>query len=166
MMQGISFIDPDNDLHVNFAVSVLVIQELARNRRGKAVLNVDKFGVFLFLVSHPTILNRFILLMGGTPVYLEDSETESIRAMNPDVELVLDRHRVANLFQQLLVNELVVVTDSANICFQLSPNGELVANATFGWFLDRVRFFAKNLKPFVNEPASKILNSVIKCFKD
>lgn len=165
-MQGISFIDPDNDLHVNFAVSVLVIQELARNRRGKAVLDIDKFGVFLFLVSHPTILNRFILMMGGTPVYLESAETESIRAMNPDVELVLDRHRVANLFQQLLVNELVVVSDSAHICFQLSSNGELVANAASGWFLDRVRVFAKNLKPFVNEPATKILNTVIKCFKD
>lgn len=164
VMQTINFIDPDRDLHVNFAVSVIVVQELAKNRRGKAVLDIDKFGMFLFLVSHPTVLNRFIYSMGGTPVYLEESEIENIRAMNPNVELVLNKQRVTILIQQLILNDLVVVPSSGHIFLQLSGNGELVANEGSGWFLDRIRVFARNLKPFANESATKILDAVIKSF--
>lgn len=164
MMQIEKFIDPDRDLYVNFAISVVVIQELSRNMRARPVLDIDKFGMFSFLVSHPTVLNRFINNMDGTPVYLEDSEIETIRAMNPNVELVLNRQRVSALLQHLILHGLVTVVSSGKLYIQLSENGELVANESSGWFLNRTRVFARNLKPFSNESATKILDAVIKSF--
>ncbi|HBG05253.1 MAG: hypothetical protein A2075_20940 [Geobacteraceae bacterium GWC2_58_44] len=158
------FIEPDNDLHLNFCTGLLLIQELCKNQRGKPVLNIEKFGMCLFLVNHPLILNRVLAGLGNNQIYLEAVEIENIRSLNPNIEFVTHNTKVRDLVRFMIINGLITVTEP-DTCLLLTENGEMVTKEMNGWFQQRTQIFAKNLKSIINEPTTKLLNMTIKSFR-
>lgn len=101
------FLDSDSELYLNLGILLIVIEELAKTKRGTLVLNNRKIHIFIYLIKNPVTLNHILNSIGNDSILLSEKDTYSVNSLAINFDSLLDRDFVKSLLAILVSKQLV-----------------------------------------------------------
>lgn len=160
------FVEPEEDIYVNLAVLLLLVESLAKTSRGSLKLNNNRLHVFLYLIKNPTALNKVLVSSGKSNVSLRNRDTYSVTSISPNVDPLYDRSALRSLLSVLISKDMVLVEYKNNegFFYTLSEAGENVASGLNDEYLIETRKHCEKLKALLSYSESqlnKMVNKII-----
>lgn len=166
-MSSLPFLQPDRDFYYNAGILLLIIGKLARTKRGKAVLTIDKIQTFYFLVTRPVFLNKVLSKAGKKQFLVEQSDYYTVDTIAPNLDELFNRDKVTELIKALSVKGFVQVSfnEKDGFLFELNETGLSKVNDLSEGYYSKINGFIDSLAKLQSENSSKIntyINSILK----
>lgn len=166
-MHNLPYLEPANEFSFNAAMLLLVLDHLAKTKRGKKVLNLQKLQIYLYLVSRPTVLNQVLRLESKPEVPLREDEYFSTAAISNNVDPLFHRQRIKALLQFVASKGLVQIDYKKDLgfLFELNEKGQILAQNLVGGFFDDVKRYTDHivfLHPLTDVKLNAHLNHIFR----
>jgi hypothetical protein len=156
------FIDPDDDLYINLAFVLIIIECLSLTKRGKLCINNDKLHIFLYLVKNPVVLRQLLDINGKDSLDLDEIESNSLRSISNNFSPLFDKKALMNLLTILIANRTVVVQykKKEGFFYTLSEKGKRIVLLMKDGQFDNIWKYCKKMTSIQALETSKLNNSL------
>jgi hypothetical protein len=166
-MNNLPYLQPEKDYFYNFGIIILVIEILARTKREKLVLNIDKLQTFYFLVTRPVFLNKVLSLANKKQMKIRITDYHTVDTISPNIEELFNRKKITTLLQGLSRRGYICLTfdKKDGFLFELSETGKAASEKLTGGYFTNIKSFANILVSLQSESPAKInlyINTVLK----
>ncbi len=166
-MAKLPYIQPERELHYNLGVLLLILDSLAKTKRQKGVLTLDKLQTFYFLVTRPAFLNKVLNLSNNNQVDIEDTDYYTVDTLAVNVDELFDREKLLIMIKILSAKKYLSVeyTDTEGFIFDLSEIGKIKTKEVQVGYFRKIRTFVKQLSLLQSHSPSKLsglVNTVLK----
>lgn len=168
MSFNLPYITIDEDLHLNTAILILILNNLSRNSKGNLKLDLPKIQVFMFLIKHPSHINAILEATGKISQDLKQYSTYTIDSLSINVDELFNLKKIRFLLSKLAsLNLLSAIYDPKNgLSFHLTDDGVKLAKKFNDAHFESVKTYITALTPLLSITSSK-LHSVLNCiFKE
>lgn len=157
-MMKLPFLNPDEDLHLNLGVIILIIRFLSKTKRGTLKLNNERLHSYHFLVSNPVKLNNVMNILGQGNILLSDKDIYSIASISPNIDTLFDRESLKSLLTILIAKELIEVEYKKNdgFLYKLTNRGSQFADSLEGEYYSEIKLNCKRLQSTLSITQSKL----------
>ncbi len=157
-MIKLPYIQPEREIHYNLGVLLLILDNLAKTKRHKKVLTIDKIQTFYFLVTRPAFLNRVLSLADKSQIDIEETDYYTVDTLSVNVDELFDRERLLIMIKILSAKKYLSVeyADSAGFLFDLSEAGKSKAKQMQEGYFRKIRQFLKQLSSLQSQSPSKL----------
>jgi hypothetical protein len=161
------YIQPERELHYNLGVLLLILESLAKTKRQKSILNIDKLQTFYFLVTRPAFLNKVLKLADKNQIDIDSTDYYTVDTLAVNVDELFDRERLIAMIKILSTKKYLVIKydGTDGFLFDLSDTGTLKAKEVQEGYFRKVRIFIKHLSLLQSLSSSKLnglINAVLK----
>lgn len=141
------FLDSDSELYLNLGILLIVIEKLARTKRGTQVLNNRKIHIFIYLIKNPVMLNHILNSIGSDSILLNEKDTYSVNSLVINFDSLLDRGFVKSLLAILVSKQLVNTSykKQKGYFFSLTDEGIEAVDSMQTAFFNEVRVMSESL---------------------
>jgi len=166
-MSSLPFLQPERDFYYNAGILMLIIGKLARTKRGKAVLTIDKIQTFYFLVTRPVFLNKVLSKAGKKQFLIEQTDYFTVDTIAPNLDELFNREKVTKLLKALSVKGYIQASfnEKEGFLFELNDRGLSILEEFTDGYYKKINGFIDSLAKLQSENSSKIstyINSVLK----
>ncbi|QUI70125.1 ABC-three component system middle component 4 [Pseudoalteromonas sp. M8] len=166
-MSSLPFLQPERDFYYNAGILMLIIGKLARTKRGKAVLTIDKIQTFYFLVTRPVFLNKVLSKAGKKQFLIEQTDYFTVDTIAPNLDELFNRDKVTKLIKALSVKGYIQVSfnEKEGFLLELNDSGLSILEEFTDGYYKKIHGFIDSLAKLQSENSSKIstyINSVLK----
>lgn len=166
-MNNLPYLQPDKDYFYNVGILILIIGRLARTKRNKAVLTIDKLQTFYFLVTRPVFLNKVLSLAGKKQFFIEQSDYYTVDTISPNIDELFNKNKVVALLKTLSLKGYISTSfsEKEGFLFELNKIGSSKAEEFTGGYYDKISRFIDSLVKLQSENSSKIntyINTILK----
>ena len=161
------YIEPEDDLHLNLSIVLIVIQTLGVTNKGTLKINNERLHIFLYLLKNPMKLNNILISLGKTSLTLSEQASFSITSISPNVDTLYDRSALKSILSILVANNLLDVEFKSKdgFFYKLSEKGLTIAKKLREEYLLEIRLSCEKLKSILSLTESKLnqeLNKIIR----
>ena len=168
MSFNLPYIAIDEDLYLNTAILILILNNLSRNSKGNLKLDLPKIQVFMFLIKHPSHINAILEVTGKNSPDLKQYSTYTIDSLAINVDELFNIKKTRFLLSKLAsLNLLGAIDEPQNgLSFHLTDYGVKLASEFNEAHFESVKTYIVALAPLLSITSSK-LHSALNCiFKD
>ncbi|TWO85018.1 ABC-three component system middle component 4 [Shewanella algae] len=158
----LSFPNPDNDLHLNLAIILLIISSLGITKRGAKKLNNERIHIYHFLVKNPVKLNQVMEVLGKKNFLICHQESYSVASISANVDPLFDRESLKSLLTILISQELVSVEYKKNdgFVYELTPKGKDISKYFKEDYFTEIQLNCIRLQSTLNVNKSNLNNAL------
>ncbi|MCF6441701.1 hypothetical protein L1077_19890 [Pseudoalteromonas luteoviolacea] len=166
-MSSLPYLQPERDFYYNAGILMLIIGKLARTKRGKAVLTLDKIQTFYFLVTRPVFLNKVLSKAGKKQFLIDQTDYFTVDTIALNVDELFNRDKVTELIKALSVKGYIQASfnEKDGFLFELNESGLSVLEELSDGYYRKIKDFVDSLAKLQSENSSKIstyINSILK----
>lgn len=142
------FIEPDENLHLNLGIIILLLMQLGKSSRGTLKLNNDRLHIYYFLVKSPVKLNLVANFVGKESSSLSHEESFSVSAISSNVEPLFNREKLRALLSILISEGIAKVQykKGDGFLYFLTDKGEEIAKSLRGEYFEEINLYCESLK--------------------
>jgi hypothetical protein len=161
-MNNLPYLQPDKDYFYNVGILILIIGKLARTKRKKLVLTIDKLQTFYFLVTRPVFLNRVLELADKRQFFIDESDYYTVDTISLNVDELFNRNKVITLLKTISLKGYIATSfsEKEGFMFELNDKGNSKIAALDEGYFKKINTFIESLANLQSESSSKI-NSYI-----
>lgn len=159
---SLPYFTPNKDIHLNTGLIILILEALAKTKKGKLCLNLEKLSFFFYIVKKPTILNEVLTYFGKPSIQLNDAEHYSVESISQDQDDLFNRGMIKDIIKILSKKNLIAIEYKAPNGFMLylSEDGVSVSkDLRAGFFLSAIKYL-EGLKTIQSTPITKLAASM------
>ena len=161
------YIQPEQELHYNLGVLLLILCNLAQTARSKKVLTIDKMQSFYFLVTRPAFLNKVLMLANKRQIAIDDVDYYTVDTLSVNVDELFDRERLLIMIKILSSKKCLSseYSNSEGFLFELTDTGKSIASKLKHGYFRKIRLFIEQLSSLQSQTPSKLngyINTVLK----
>jgi hypothetical protein len=166
-MNNLPYLQPDKDYFYNFGILVLIIESLARTKRDKLVLNIDKLQTFYFLVTRPVFLNKVLLLANKKQLNISISDYHTVDTISPNIEELFNRKKITTLLKGMSRRDYIRLSFDGKdgFLFELSEKGKNASEQLSDGYFKNIKNFTNSLLSLQSESSPKLnlyINTILK----
>lgn len=164
-MNNLPYLIPDNDVDLNVALLLLLIEALGTSQRGKLLLNKEKLLIFMYLIKNPIMLDRLLLHLGDSSLNLPQTELYSVNSIAVNLDPLFDNRLIKPLLKICAAKKLISASyrkDDGFMFFLTSEGQELVKKLS-GDYFENIRDYLKRIKNLKSESITnlyRVLNDI------
>lgn len=129
MKNSIPFIIIENDINLRIFRFLLIINRLAYTKKGKLAINIDRLGVFDFLLKYPLILKQVLQVRKQTDLKLLKEEVETVSSLFPSKSALLDNNSTKEIVKLMIAQDLLkVIKDKNELFFVLTDKAIVIVS--------------------------------------
>lgn len=161
-MMKMLFSYPDNDLHLNLAIIMVIVRFLSETKRGTQKLNNDRLHVYHFLVKNPVKLNHVMVNLGKENVLLSQQNSYSVASISANVDPLFDRESLKSLLTLLISKKLLEVkyTKADGFIYILTERGKELTNSFKEGYFTEIALSCNRLKSTLSVSQSNLNNAL------
>ncbi|WDH33411.1 ABC-three component system middle component 4 [Pseudomonas chlororaphis] len=164
MINSLPYLPIDEELGLNTAILVLLLSEMAQNKRGNLVLDFEKIQIFLYLIKNPSKISKILRLADKPSAPLDKKLTYTIESMSSNVDILFNRRKVKLLIRHIAALGLLRCEGAAksnSIRYVLSDMGNNFAGSLTNEVTDKNYFCSlieiiSKLEPLQSQPTTKL----------
>lgn len=158
----LSFLNPDDDLHLNLAIIVLILRFLSKTKRGTLKLDNERLHVYHFLVKNPVKLNQVMEILGKENVLLSHQDSYSVASISANVDPLFDRGSLKSLLTILIAQQYVEVDYKKNdgFLYQLTGIGRELSDSFKEEYFTEISLNCNRLKSTLSMTQSNLNNAL------
>lgn len=166
-MNNLPYLRPEKDYYYNIGILLIIVGNLARTKRSKLVLSIDKLQTFYFLVTRPVFLNKVLSLAGKNQFSLPHSDFFTVDTISPNVDELFNREKIKSLLKSISARGFLAVSfsEKEGFLFELNDLGRAKLKHLSGGYFDKINSFVASLANLQSESASKLnsyINTILK----
>ena len=154
-MYKLPFIIPEEDLELNLALLLMIIDNLSSTSTGIMILNNERLLLYFYLVKNPHNLNKLLISLSKKNIKLKSYELLSYKAEKHNTEILYDTSILKKYLQILLSKELIQISYNDKVGFLYQSTEREIKQIDNNYF-NRVLIFINKLKQTISIPTSKI----------
>ena len=161
------YLYPDDNFHLNIAISIILIKILGHSSRGIPKLNNERLHIYTYLVRNPVKLNQVLNAFGKDSMLISSQESYSISSISTNVDLLFDRAVLKATLTSLVSEKLVEVVYKKNdgFLYTLSKKGTEKYSILNGDYFSEIRSLCDKLKSTLSYDISSLnqaLNQIMR----
>ena len=166
-MTRLPYIQPERELHYNLGILILILKNLARTKRNKKVLTIDKIQSFYFLVTRPAFLNNVLRLADKRQIHIDDVDYYTVDTLSVNVDELFDRDRLLMMIK-ILSSKNYLFSEYSNtegFLFDLTDIGKSIADKLDEGYFRKIQLFIEQLSLLQSQSPTKLngyINTVLK----
>ncbi|EMU6154738.1 hypothetical protein WN993_001022 [Yersinia enterocolitica] len=167
MINGLPYIPLDEELSLNFSLTMLTISELSHSSKGNLVLDINKVQIFLYLIKNPSKISLLLAEAGKKSDVVDTQQTYTIKSLSSNVDILFDPNRAKFLIKYLAMKGLLLAEktkDNSTKLF-LSDKGKVFSKSLDGEYFDSVRKIIKVVAPLHTLSTPKLNSLLNKVFR-
>lgn len=166
-MSDLPYLRPEKDYFYNLGILMIIIGKLAKTKRSKLVLSIDKLQTFYFLVTRPVFLNKVLSLAGKKQFVLSHSDFHTVETISPNIDELFNRSKTVTLLKSLSIKGFLVVSfnEKDGFLFELNDTGKEKLEALTGGYYNKINGFVQSLANLQSESSTKLnshINTILK----
>lgn len=158
----LSFLTPDDDLHLNLGIIILIVRFLSQTKRGVLKLNNERLHIYHFLARNSVKLNQVMGILGKENVFLSHQELYSVASISANVDPLFDRKSLKSLLTILVSQKIVEVEYKKNdgFLYKLSSKGKELAESFIDEFYTEIKINCQRLQSTLSMSQSNLNNAL------
>lgn len=166
-MNKLPYIQPDQELHYNLGILILILGSLAETSRRKKVLTIDKMQSFYFLVTRPAFLNKVLMLAKKRQIAIDDVDYYTVDTLSVNVDELFDRDRLLIMIEILSSKNFLSseYSRTEGFLFYLTDAGKFIESKLEDGYFRKIKVFVEQLSLLQSQSPSKLnghINTVLR----
>lgn len=164
-MNNLPYLIPDDDVDLNVALLLLLVEALGTSQRGKLLLNKEKLLLFMYLIKNPIMLDRLLVVLGDPGLNLSQTELYSVNSIAVNLDPLFDNRLIKPLLKICAAKKLISVSyrKDDGFMFLLTSEGHELVTKLSGDYFENIRDYLKRIKNLKSESITnlyRVLNDI------
>jgi hypothetical protein len=142
------FIEPDDNIYLNLCITIILLQQLGRTKKGTVKINNERLHIYQYLVKNPVKLNQVLAVLGKDSVLISQQESYSVASISSNVDPLFDRVSLKALITILVAKKYVDVEykKKEGFFYTLSSLGDDKATALTDNYFFEIKMLCEKLQ--------------------
>jgi hypothetical protein len=152
------FIEPDDNIYLNLCITIILLKQLGRTKKGTVKINNERLHIYQYLVKNPIKLNEVLSLLGKNSVLISQQESYSVSSISTNVDPLFDRESLKALITILVAKKFVNVEykKKEGFFYTLSSLGDEKASVLTDNYFSEIKLLCEMLQSTLSVSLSNL----------
>jgi hypothetical protein len=152
------FIEPNDNIYLNLCVTIILLKQLGRTKKGIVKINNERLHIYLYLVKNPLKLNQVLTVLGKGNAIIGQQKSYSVASISTNVDPLFDRESLKALITILVAKKFVNVEykKKEGFFYTLSPLGQERASVLTDNYFSEITMLCSKLQSTISISLSNL----------